>query len=49
MELAEHIGAREILFIHLEEYWNKSHDDYQAIAEEHAGIRFAFDGMAVHI
>ncbi|MBW1945391.1 MAG: hypothetical protein JRJ51_21535 [Deltaproteobacteria bacterium] len=49
MELADRIGAKEILFIHLEECWNKSHDDYMAIAKEHARVRFAFDGMTIRV
>lgn len=49
LELAGRINAKEILFIHLEEYWNKSHDDYMAIEADHAHVRFAFDGMTIHI
>ncbi len=49
MALAERIGAREILFIHLEEYWNRSHDDYMAIQEKYGNIRFAHDGMRVSV
>ena len=49
IELAGRIGAKEILFMHLEEYWNKSHDDYMAIEADNAHVRFAFDGMIIHI
>ena len=49
LELADHIGAKEILFIHLEEYWNRSHDDYTAIAREHSRVRFAFDGIIMTV
>jgi len=49
MALAERIRAKEILFIHLEEYWNRSYDDYTAIAKDLARVRFAFDGMTIRI
>jgi len=46
LELANRIGARRILFVHLEEYWNRSHDDYRLL-EDGQRIRFAYDGMRV--
>jgi phosphoribosyl 1,2-cyclic phosphate phosphodiesterase len=49
MALARRIRAREILFVHLEEYWNRSHEDYMALEEEWEGVRFAHDGMRVTI
>ena len=49
MALAKRIEAREILFIHLEEYWNRSHDDYLALEEKFNNVRFAYDDMRVRI
>ena len=49
LDLAKRIQADQVLFIHIEEYWNRSHDDYLAIQEEFENIRFAFDGMRVEI
>jgi len=45
--LAKRIQAGQILFIHLEEYWNRSHDDYVALEAKFDNIRFAYDGMHV--
>ena len=47
LELAARVEAREVLFVHLEEYWNRSYDDYCAL--ESNGIRFAYDGMQVNV
>ena len=47
--LAGRIKAEKILFIHLEEYWNRSHDDYLALQEKFDNVRFAHDGMRVII
>ena len=49
MDLGREIGARQILFMHLEEYWNRSFDDYLALEENYNNIRFAFDGMHVAV
>jgi phosphoribosyl 1,2-cyclic phosphate phosphodiesterase len=49
LELARRIQARKVLFVHLEEYWNRSHDDYLALEREHPGVRFACDGMQVAV
>ncbi len=47
--LAARIGAKKVLFVHVEEYWNRGYDDYQAIQKEVNNIRFAYDGMRVTI
>lgn len=47
LELASRIGAGEVLLVHLEEYWNRSYDDYLALEREHPNVRFAYDGMQV--
>jgi len=45
LELAARIKARKVLFVHLEEYWNRSYDDYRALESD--GIKFAYDGMQI--
>ncbi|MCD6297748.1 MAG: hypothetical protein J7M30_11390 [Deltaproteobacteria bacterium] len=45
MALAGRIKAKNILLIHLEEYWNRSHDDYLSLQENFDNVRFAYDGM----
>lgn len=49
LQLAKRIGAEQTLFVHLEEYWNRSYEDYLAIEQAHEHIRFAHDGMHVHV
>ncbi len=49
MALAWRIGAKQVLFVHLEEYWNRGHDDYLALEKEHPHIRFAWDSMVVEV
>ena len=49
LALAKRIKAGQVLFVHLEEYWNRGHDDYRAIEKEHFNIRFAHDGMRVNL
>ena len=47
--LARRIQAEQVLFVHLEEYWNRSHDDYKALEGKFNNVRFAHDGMQVTI
>lgn len=47
LELAERIKAKKVLFVHLEEYWNRSYDDYRALESD--GVRFAYDGLRVTV
>jgi phosphoribosyl 1,2-cyclic phosphate phosphodiesterase len=49
LALAQRIRSRQVLFVHLEEYWNRGHDDYSAMEKEHKGIRFAHDGMRINL
>ena len=49
LALAKRIKAGQVLLVHLEEYWNRGHDDYRAIENEHLNIRFAHDGMRVNL
>lgn len=47
MSLAERIHASRVLFVHLEEYWNRSYDDYLALQKKHKKVQFAYDGMSL--
>ncbi len=49
LALAGRIRARRTLFVHLEEYWNRSYDDYLSLERQFTDIRFAHDGMEVTI
>ena len=47
MHLTTRLQAKRVLFVHLEEYWNRSYDDYCAL--ESQNIRFAYDGMSLTV
>ncbi|MEJ2588468.1 MAG: MBL fold metallo-hydrolase [Deltaproteobacteria bacterium] len=47
--LARRIGAREVLFVHLEEYWNRGYDEYREIEKPLNHMRFSHDGMRITI
>jgi phosphoribosyl 1,2-cyclic phosphate phosphodiesterase len=47
LELAARIESKQVLFVHLEEYWNRSYDDYRALESD--TVRFASDGMQVTV
>lgn len=49
MELAKQVHAKKVLFVHLEEYWNRGYDDYLEIEKGYSNICFAFDGMKVRV
>lgn len=49
LALAGRIEAGQILFVHLEEYWNRSHDDYMKLEQRFDNINFAYDGMRVTV
>ncbi len=49
LDLARRIEARKVLFVHLEEYWNRSYDDYRALESNDPMIRFAYDGMQLTV
>jgi phosphoribosyl 1,2-cyclic phosphate phosphodiesterase len=49
IDLGMRVGADQILFIHLEEYWNRSHDDYMALEKSFDNVRFAYDGIRVTV
>jgi phosphoribosyl 1,2-cyclic phosphate phosphodiesterase len=47
--LSKRIETKQTFFVHLEEHWNRSHDDYLALGKKHGHIRFAYDGMRICI
>ena len=49
LELSKRIRARNVLFVHIEEYWNRGHDDYRAMRKNFENIDFAYDGMRIKI
>jgi phosphoribosyl 1,2-cyclic phosphate phosphodiesterase len=49
MQLATRLQAKRVLFVHLEEYWNRSYDDYRALESKYQGICFAYDGMQLSV
>ncbi len=49
LELSRRIGAKRVLFVHLEEYWNRGFDDYEKISRHINRIEFARDGYRTKI
>jgi phosphoribosyl 1,2-cyclic phosphate phosphodiesterase len=49
LALAGRIGAARVILNHLEEYWNRGHDDYLALEQGLDNVRFAYDGMRVRV
>ncbi|MBA3036746.1 MAG: hypothetical protein FP814_09660 [Desulfobacterium sp.] len=49
LRLAQRINAKKILFTHIEEYWNRSYDDYKELEKQFDNVRFAYDGLRVSI
>ena len=49
LALAARVKAARVLFMHLEEYWNRSHDAYMTLEETLHNAQFAYDGMRVKI
>lgn len=47
--LSKRIKAKQVLFVHLEEYWNRSHTDYFSMQNDYDNVEFAYDGMRVNI
>lgn len=47
--LAKRLDAGRTIFVHLEEYWNRSYDDYTALEEQMDNVRFAYDGMQITV
>jgi len=49
LELARRLEAKKVIFTHMEEYWNRSYDDYLALESDDPFIRFAYDGMKIGV
>jgi phosphoribosyl 1,2-cyclic phosphate phosphodiesterase len=49
LALAERIQAKKVLFMHIEEYWNRSYDDYAVLEKKWGNVQFSYDGMAVTV
>jgi len=49
LDLATNLQAKRVLFVHLEEYWNRSYDDYRALESKNRRLRFAYDGMQLTV
>ena len=49
LDLATRLQAKWVLFVHLEEYWNRSYDDYLALESKNQMVRFAYDGMQITV
>jgi len=49
LELSKRIQAKKVVFTHLEEYWNRSYDDYLALEPRNKWFRFAYDGMKLDV
>jgi phosphoribosyl 1,2-cyclic phosphate phosphodiesterase len=47
LEITKTIRAKQVAFVHLEEYWNRSFDDYRKLEKEYDNISFAYDGMEI--
>jgi len=47
IDLGRRIEADQVLFVHLEEYWNRGHDEYLALEGKFDNVHFAYDGMRV--
>ena len=49
LHLATRLKTKRVLFVHLEEYWNRSYDDYCALESKNQRVRFAYDGMQLTV
>jgi phosphoribosyl 1,2-cyclic phosphate phosphodiesterase len=47
--LARRIRAKKVVFVHMEEYWNRGYDDCRALESELDNMAFAYDGMRVRV
>ena len=47
LALSRRLEADQVLFVHIEEYWNRGYDDYTAIEKNLKNMRFAHDGMRI--
>jgi len=49
LHLATRLKTKRVLFVHLEEYWNRSYDDYCTLESKNQRVRFAYDGMQLTV
>ena len=49
MDLIADLKVKNVVFVHLEEYWNRSYDDYCTLESNNQRIRFAHDGMQLTV
>lgn len=49
VDLAGRLCAARVVFVHLEEYWNRSYEDYTKLEDALPGVRFAYDGMKIRL
>lgn len=49
LALSRRINAHEVIFVHLEEYWHRSYDDYLALERTLTDVTFAYDGFSVEV
>ncbi|MCK5543983.1 MAG: hypothetical protein KAI35_02130 [Desulfobulbaceae bacterium] len=49
IDLCKRIQAARILFVHIEEYWNRGHNEYCELQKKYDNISFAYDGMRVTV
>ena len=49
LKLVTRLHAKKVVFVHLEEYWNQSYDDYSLLEASDPRIRFAYDGMQLSV
>ena len=49
LDLARRIEVGKVLFVHLEEYWNRNYDDYLALESSSKLYNFAYDGMRLMV
>jgi len=49
LEIAKRTGAKKAVFVHLEEHWQRSYDDYCALEAKYPNIRFAYDDMSLEV
>ena len=47
LALSRRLEAGLVLFVHMEEYWNRDYDDYRTIEKNLKNMRFAHDGMRI--
>jgi phosphoribosyl 1,2-cyclic phosphate phosphodiesterase len=47
--LTRRIRAEKVLFVHMEEYWNRGYDDYLATERSFDNVQFAYDGLRMRV